>query len=33
MSVDQINRMRYFFWNNFNMEGYEEYINKTKKLE
>lgn len=25
MSIEAINKMRYFFWNNFSDEGYEDW--------
>lgn len=28
MDIEAINKMRYFFWNNFSDEGYEEWKNK-----
>lgn len=32
-TIEQLNRESYFFWNNFNMDGYEEYIkNKNNKI-
>lgn len=31
MDVEAINRMRYYFWNNFSDKGYDEWKNNSTK--
>lgn len=30
-TVEQQNQMSYFFWNNFSMDGYDEYLKTQNK--